>query len=341
MVRTRGGRLTPLCGVVFVLAAACAGDPAPREAAVGRAAATTTTSTGATTAPAAPSTPTPSTTASTLPVVEAGGPAAAAVSPAGVVVPVIARGPGTWTVRTPCGATATLARGTPVTSATIVVDPGHGGEYDPGAMSPGGLHEAVVNLEVSRYAAAALQAAGVSVLLTRTADYDMTISPRTEIARAVAPKAFVSVHHNAEPDGPHAGPGSETYYQIASPDSKRLAGILYEEIVKALSAYKVAWMGDTDAGAKYRRGQNGDYYAVLRQPGKVVSVLTESAFISNPPEADLLARPDVQQAEGQALARGILRWMTTEDPGSGYTEPYPRTEPPPGPPGPPCRDPAL
>jgi N-acetylmuramoyl-L-alanine amidase len=322
--------------MVLLVAGGCRTVPG-REGAVGRSASTAGGQAPPTEAP------TTTTTSTTLPIVEAGGPAAAVVSPSGVVMPVISRGPGAWIVRTPCNATATLTRGTPVTSATIVLDPGHGGRFDPGAMSPSGLLESVVNLEVSRHAAVALQAAGVSVLMTRTGDYDLDLSPRSEIARAVAPKAFVSVHHNAEPDGPRAGPGSETYYQIASPDSKRLAGLLYEEVVKALSAYNVAWVADTDAGAKYRRGQNGDYYAVLRQPGKVVSVLTEAAFITNPPEADLLARPDVQRVEGEALARGILRWLTTADPGSGYSEPYPRTEPPPstGPPGPPCHDPQL
>lgn len=330
--RRRGARLAPLYAAV-VLLVACGGEGAP-DAAVRRSASNTVAPTER---------PPVTTTSTTLPVVDAGGPAAAVVSPSGVVVPVLSRGPGTWMVRTPCNGTATLARGTPVGGATIVLDPGHGGPFDRGAMSPGGLAEAVVNLEVSRQAAIALQAAGVSVLLTRTGDYDLELAPRSEIARTVAPKAFVSVHHNAEPDGPRAGPGAETYYQIASADSKRLAGLLYEEVVKALSAYNVAWVGDTDAGAKYRKGQNGDYYAVLRQPGTVVSVLTESAFVTNPPEAALLARPDVQRVEGQALARGILRWLTTADPGSGYTEPYPRTDPPPstGPPGPPCRDPQL
>jgi hypothetical protein len=93
-------------------------------------------------------------------------------------------------------------------------------------------------------------------------------------------------------------------------------------------------MADRDAGAKYRPGDHGDYYAVLRLPQDVVSVLVESAFVSNPPEAALLDRPDVQKAEGEAVARGILRYLNTADPGSGFTEPYPRTEPPaaPGPP---------
>ena len=249
------------------------------------------------------------------------------VSPTGVVVPVIALTDTGWEVRTPCADTATLTEGTPVAEATIVLDAGHGGT-EPGAISPAGLREADVNLEVTRHTEAALEAAGVSVVLSRAGDYNVELSPRAEIARALHPRAFVSIHHNAEPDGPHDGPGSETYYQIASPDSKRLAGLIYEEVVRALSAYDIAWVADRDAGAKYRQGQRGDYYAVLRLPQDVVSVLVESAFVSNPAEAELVDRPDVQRAEGEAIARGILRYLDTADPGSGFTEPYPRTDPP-------------
>ncbi len=267
--------------------------------------------------------------------------ARAVISPAGVVVPVVSHTDTGWVVRTPCGTTANLTEGTPVGPTTIVVDPGHGGT-EPGAVSPAGLREADVNLEVSRHLQAALEAAGVSVLLTRLGNYDLNLSPRAEIARTIAPRAFVSIHHNAEPDGPWPGPGSETYYQIASPDSKRLAGLIYEEVVRTLAAYQVTWVADRDAGAKYRPGENGDYYAMLRQPRDVVSVLVESAFVSNPPEAALLDRPDVQQAEGGAVARGILRYLDSPDPGSGFTEPYPRTEPPSAPGGTPrCVEPRL
>ncbi len=225
--------------------------------------------------------------------------------------------------------------------ATIVLDAGHGGR-EPGAVSPGGLAEAPVNLDVVRHTQAALEREGVSVVLTRTEDYQLTLPARAEIARNLSPQAFVSVHHNAEPDGPFKGPGTETYYQQASAESKRLAGLIYEEVARALSRYEVAWVGDTDAGAKYRPGQRGDYYAVLRLPAPVTSVLVELAFISNPPEADLLARPEVRAVEGEAVARGILRWLRTEDPGSGFTIPYPREDPPGGPSGPGrCTDPEL
>jgi hypothetical protein len=35
----------------------------------------------------------------------------------------------------------------------------------------------------------------------------------------------------------------------------------------------------------------------------------------------------VQAVEGQAVARGIVRYLTTKDPGSGFVTPYDRTEP--------------
>ena len=210
-------------------------------------------------------------------------------------------------------------------------------------MGPNGLKESTLNLAVVSYTAQALQRAGVTVVATRTGDYRETLATRTEIVDRLRPRAFVSIHHNSEPDGPRAGPGSETYFQIHSPESKRLAGLIYEEVVRALSAYHVAWVADTDAGAKWRPNDSGgDYYAVLRRTEGVTSALAELAYISDAQEAALLARADVQQVEGEAVARGILRFLNTRDPGSGFTTPYPRTEPAGGGGGPQgCVDPPL
>jgi N-acetylmuramoyl-L-alanine amidase len=234
-----------------------------------------------------------------------------------------------------------VAEGAPVDGADVVLDSGHGGP-ESGAVGPNGLTEAVLNMAVVSHAKAALEAKGVHVALTRTAEYRMTLQSRADVVQALRPKAFVSVHHNAEPDGAFPKPGTETYYQIGSPASKRLAGLVYEEVVKALSAYPGPWVADTDAGAKYRPGANGDYYAMLRRTAGVPSTLAELAYISDPPEAALLARPEVQQAEGDAVARGVVRFLTTNDPGSGFVTPYPRTEPAGGGGGPTgCTDPPL
>jgi N-acetylmuramoyl-L-alanine amidase len=315
-----------------LLTGACGGSPPPPvgEAALGSARpvlASTTTSVATTTPVTVPPTTSAPTTAKPRP------PSALAlakpkvvVSPTGVVLTVTGVDNGAVRVLTPCENVAVLDRGTPLRAVSVVLDPGHGGT-EAGAVGPNGLAEKTANLAVTNATRDALQQAGVSVLLTRTADYTMTLTARTAVVRALRPVAFVSIHHNADPDGPHDGPGTETYYQFTSPTSKRLAGLIYEEVTRALAQYQVAWVGDTDAGAKYRLGTTGDYYAVLRQTAGTTASLAELAFISNPPEADLLARPDVNVAEGQAVARGMLRYLRTTDPGSGYTTPYPRTTP--------------
>jgi N-acetylmuramoyl-L-alanine amidase len=216
-----------------------------------------------------------------------------------------------------------------VPSATVVLDPGHGGS-ESGAVGAGGLAEKDVNLDVARHAAAALRAEGLTVVLTREQDYRATLVFRAALTKSVGAQVLVSIHHNAEPDGPLPGPGTETYYQYRSPESKRLAGLLQEEARGALAGYGAQWVGDTDAGAKWRlNSSGGDYYGILRRPGEmgITAALAELAFVSNPGEEALLQRPDVRQAEGAAVARAILRYVRTPDPGSGFTVPYPRTAP--------------
>lgn len=221
-------------------------------------------------------------------------------------------------------------------TADIVIDPGHGGP-EPGAVGPGGLTERELNLAVARMTVDALAADGVIAVLARTGDYRQSLAARVAVATALEPKAFVSLHHNAAPDAKWPGPGSETYYQSGksvppakAAESKRLAGLIYEEVVTALSAFSADWVADRDAGAKYRLGDSGDdYYGILRRSaaGGVVATLIELAFLSNPSEEALLRREDVRRAEAVAVARGIVRWLRTPDPGSGFVVPYPRTEP--------------
>src|SRR5205814_6376584 len=153
---------------------------------------------------------------------------AVVTSPSGVVLPVLGRDPAGAIVSTPCSRQAVLAAWHPLGPVDVVLDPGHGGN-EKGAIGPNGLTEKALNLAVSTYARDALAQVSINVVLDRTGDYDVTLEGRAKIALALKPRAFVSIHHNAEPDGPRDGPGTETYYQIASGESKRLAGLIYEE----------------------------------------------------------------------------------------------------------------
>lgn len=343
-VRTK---LRVLLGVGLVVVAAAAlvagARTLPDEAGSTATTATTepadTTTTASTTTTTAPSTTT--TVATRWPAL-ADGPPKAVVTSTGVVVAVLREdADGSFVARTPCGTEATV-RGTPITGAHVVLDPGHGGE-EPGAVGPAGTTEKSVNLAIAQETERQLEALGATVVLTRTADYRITLQSRGAIATGLHPLVFVSIHHNADPDEERATPGAETYFQIASPESKRAAGLVYEELYTAFDAYDVQWVADRDAGAKYRPADDGsDYYGILRRSAGVPAVLSEAAFISNPAEEALLADPAFQRVEAAALTRAIVRFATTDDVGTGYVTPYPRTQPAgPGGGSDGCEDPPL
>lgn len=259
--------------------------------------------------------------------VQASGPGALR-TPSGIVVPIAAEAPdGGFLVQTPCARAAVATVGEVLAGAHVVLDPGHGGSQA-GAVGPNGLREADLNLAVALRVAELLRAEGVTVVLTREDDRRVSIASRAAIANALEPLAFLSIHHNAVADGPHDGPGTEAYFQVASADSRRLAGLVVEELRAALGAFEVAWESDEGNGARARvqtTDPGTDFYGVLRRTaeGGVTGVLSEAGFISNPAEADLFARPDVQDAEAAALHRALTRFVAGEDPGSAAFSPLP------------------
>ena len=314
-------RLSLLVVLVLAVAACSSGSDqaAPSTSTTLQVPATTTT----TVAPV-----TTTTTLAPLPAAPTSGEVRALVTTAGVVVPVYGGTAAGWQVGTPCGARTVVAGGTPLHGATVVLDPGHGG-VETGATGSNGLVERDLNLAVAKLVQADLQAQGATVVLTRTGDYRVTLDERAAIAQRLKPPVFVSIHHNGGDDGPSDKPGTETYYQHASLTSKRLAGLLYEEIVAALAPYNVSWVADTDAGAKYRlNDRGGDYYGILRSTNGVTAVISEALFLSaSPSEAELLARPDVQADEAAAITRAVRRYLTSGDPGSGFVQPIERRTP--------------
>jgi N-acetylmuramoyl-L-alanine amidase len=207
-----------------------------------------------------------------------------------------------------------------VEDATIVIDPGHGG-HQPGAKGPGGTLEKDVNLGISRHVASNLK--GARIFMTRNHGH-AGLAYRSGLANRLGAVAFVSVHNNALPDRVNSKtPGTEVYYRVDHLQSKRLAGLIYEEVFGALKRFKIEWGRDPFAGAKYRRSHEhgGDYYAVLRH-SRVPAVIVENMFITNKREEKLLVRPDVRALIGKAIARGVKRFVETDAKGSGFKDPY-------------------
>lgn len=293
----------------------------------------TTTSTSSTTSTTTSSTSTSSTTTTAAPAAPSGDllrdedgvplngqTDGILITNTGWIVPIIATTADGWQVWTPCGRTADLTEGRVVASADFVIDAGHGGSSEPGAVGPGGLREADLNLQVALKIRDALVGSGYSVIMTRQTDIRIPIVTRGEIAQALDPIANISVHFNAGTDAGSVDPGTEMWHQIESSESKRLAGLMYEEVVATLDGHDIDWVSLSDAGAMSRPNQSGgDYYGVLRRPGPVTSVLAEFGYISNRAEEDLYSDPAIQQGLAAATLRAVDRLVDTSDAGSGFT----------------------
>ena len=254
----------------------------------------------------------------------------AVLTPSGIPVAVLDRTAAGYLVRTPCGSTAEVSAGVPIENARVVLDPGHGGRWDTGAVGPNGLVERDLNLKLSRAVLDELAERGIPAATTRTGDYSILHSVRAAFADSVGADALVSIHHNAPTWSPSSVPGSEVYVQSRTAeqvraDSARLGGLLYEEITAALATFDdIAWSGLPDAGVlRVLRSEGDDAYGMIRRPS-VVTALVEYGYLSNPSEARLFATDEYIRVAAEATADAIDAYLHSDRPGTGFVQ-QPRT----------------
>jgi N-acetylmuramoyl-L-alanine amidase len=243
----------------------------------------------------------------------------ALIANSGVIVAVLEHSQYGYRVRTPCGNETTLTSGEEIGIVDVVLDPGHGGAPDPGAVGANGLKEAEVNLNVARNAQRILESRGVVVALTRTADYTSPLGVRALFADHVGAELMVSIHHNAPTANLGSEPGTEVFVQHDAPESGRLGALLYEEAVEAFEVFEtMVWSRAPDAGVLEVLNTRGtDAYGMLRNP-ETISALLELAYISHRPEAELLSTGEYVSVAGLAVADAISAYLDSDRQGRGY-----------------------
>ena len=196
--------------------------------------------------------------------------------------------------------------------ACIVIDAGHGGE-DGGTSSAEGVLEKDLNLSVAFALRDLLEAAGVPVVMTRTEDkllYDrnvdfqgrkkvLDLAARRIVAEKTAAAAaesggtslFISIHMNAFPAPQYSG--MQVWYGTGHPLSAEVAG--------AIQAASGAIMPDNHRKIK-AAGSNIYLLDRIKSP----AVLVECGFLSNPAEAERLAREDYQRAVAAVVFAGVM-----------------------------------
>jgi N-acetylmuramoyl-L-alanine amidase len=226
--------------------------------------------------------------------------------------------------------------------ATIVIDPGHGGE-DPGARGRRGSQEKEITLVIARRLKDLVEAEPeMRAVLTRDADFYVPLQVRVDKARRVKADLFVSIHADAFVKPYARGSSvfalserratSEAARWLARKENeadlvggvnidvkdKYLAQTLLDLSQTAtidhslrLGNSVLGELGQVNTLHKARVEQAS--FAVLKSPD-VPSILVETAFISNPDEEKRLNDEAYQDQLARAILSGIKRYLAKNPP---------------------------
>lgn len=218
----------------------------------------------------------------------------------------------------------------------VVLDPGHGGSEPGAANDQYGLVESQLALALAEATAERLVEImpQARVLLTRTADVDLSLEERCALANAMEADAFVSIHLNASSQPIRKG-GVATFVLDTTNDRQALRLAARENGTRVAEV-----TGIQSLLAKYhRRGQAegsldlADWIQhhtvkrgrkvypsladrVVRESmfyvlvgARMPAVLIEASFLSHEPEARALATAHYRNALASGIAFGIASYL--------------------------------
>ena len=197
---------------------------------------------------------------------------------------------------------------------TVVLDPGHGGE-DGGAVSPEGVAESGINLEIALRVRDIFRLMGQPAVLTRSSDVSLgdpalgtvrqrkasDIRRRVEMVNGTENSILLSIHQNSLPSSPDTH-GAQVFWNGAEGGQA-----LAEDIQAALNAVV------NEGNPKRAKAMGTGVY--LMRHAAVPAALAECGFLSNGEETARLQTADHQREIAAALAAGCLRYLS-EQPGS-------------------------
>ena len=230
------------------------------------------------------------------------------------------------------------AKAAQATIKRIVIDPGHGG-HDTGTISPGGMREKDLVLDVGRRLKTYIKNnyPDVEVIMTRDTDRFVALEERTAIANSRRADLFISVHANASPS--RAASGVETFFlspdrapaedvQTAARENARIAAekpgekaepvfasvtvgnkvAESRELARYIQAGLVRGIGAQSPRTAMNRGVKHASFVVLLGAA-MPSVLAEVSFLSNPKDEALLLTSQFRERVAASLFAGLNAYL--------------------------------
>lgn len=174
----------------------------------------------------------------------------------------------------------------------IGLDAGHGGENS-GAVSPSGIQEKDINLDIVERLKALLEKKGAKVVLTRSDDSGPSMTERKRIWAEAEVDISISVHNNAGGSALDS-PGTSVYYKhlFCRPFAETM---LRSMLQTGLPLY----------------GLVGNFNFSLVGPTNCPTCLVEGAFMSSLQEEEKLADPQFRHLMAQRIFDGLTAYLSS------------------------------
>ncbi|EED2404063.1 SH3 domain-containing protein [Listeria monocytogenes] len=181
---------------------------------------------------------------------------------------------------------------TKLSEATIVIDPGHGGN-DPGAKGANGTIEKEMTLKTAKQLKRKLESRGAKVILTRNSDKYVSLKGRTNIASENHADVFISIHFDSLEDTSKNVSGQTTYY--------------YDNSDKSLAESINTTLGK-DLPTSNRGARVGDYYVVREnsQP----AVLLELGYLSSAKDENNINSASYRSQIADSVTDGLANYFS-------------------------------
>ena len=202
----------------------------------------------------------------------------------------------------------------PMSKHTVCLDPGHG----PGNVngSPDGTYkEWEFTWDMAQRVKPLLEAQGVGVVLTKTADNYPSLTERANISNKAKPDCFVSIHTNAAGEGGWSSASGLEVYTSAGPMTAQ-RNVLASKLV---NAFHVAGVALRSEPIKH------EMYTVLAKTD-APACLIEYGFHTNKMDTEYLKDSKYRDKLAEATAKGICEFLGVAwqaDPGEGNAEDTP------------------
>lgn len=188
----------------------------------------------------------------------------------------------------------------PMSKHTVCLDPGHG----PGNVngSPDGTYkEWEFTWDMAQRIKPLLEAQGVGVVLTKTADNYPSLTERANISNKSKPDCFVSIHTNAYGEGGWSSASGLEIYTSAGPMTAQ-RNVLASDLVNAFHA----------AGVSLRSEPiKHEMYTVLAKTD-APATLIEYGFHTNRDDVEYLKDTKYRDKLAEATAKGICTYLSVD-----------------------------